>query len=144
MNNIVVLNLDNAEEFTSNSPWGAISVVSEGQWPKLSTENRVGILHLAFWDIEELIPGYKRMTEEQAEKILNFADEIWDKAECLLVHCEAGISRSPAIAAAISKIKIGHEGGYFQTHFPNRWVYSTILRVNENRKRVMLEGENNE
>ncbi len=141
MNNIVVLNLDNAEEFTSNSPWGAISVVSEGQWPKLSTENRVGILYLAFWDIEGLIPGYKRMTEEQAEQILKFADEIWDKAECLLIHCEAGISRSPAIAAALSRIKVGHDGGYFITHHPNRWVYSTLLKVNENRKRTVSEGE---
>ncbi|RJQ27059.1 hypothetical protein C4577_01935 [Candidatus Parcubacteria bacterium] len=122
-------------DFKCSEPWAVISVVSDGSHPKLSADNRVGLLRLAFWDVDDVIPYRPRMTEDQSIEVWKFIDEVWDKISTLVVHCEGGISRSSAIAAAISKIKLGHEGGFFRTHIPNRYVYSTLLRVNENRKK---------
>lgn len=125
-----------APEFVFDKPWAAISVATYSEdWPNLSEENRVGLLQLAFHDIDEAIYGYGLISEDQAFQVLEFVDQVWDKIETLLIHCEAGISRSPAIAAAISRIKIGHDGGYFNTHIPNRYVYRALLKMNENRKR---------
>lgn len=126
-----------AENFTSSIPWAVISIAdSESEYAKLSDDNRIGLLQVAFCDIDNLISGYKRMNQEDAVKILTFMDEVWDKADLLLIHCEAGVSRSAAVGAAISRIKLGHDGGYFNTHHPNRWVYSRLLKENEIRKRV--------
>lgn len=134
--NLVVCSLDEAEKFVCSSSWIAISVVSEGEHPKLSDKNRVGLLQFSFWDVDKVIKGRPRMMESDALRILEFVDEYWDKVETVLVHCEAGLSRYPAIAAAISKIRTGNDGGYFKTHSPNKWVYSTILKVNDSRQKV--------
>lgn len=132
----VVTDIGRAPEFVFDKPWAAISVATYSEdWPNLFEENRLGLLQLSFHDIDEHIYGYRLMSEVQALQILEFVDTVWNKIETLLIHCEAGISRSPAIAAAISRIKLGHEGGYFRTHVPNRYVYNTLLKVNENRKR---------
>lgn len=138
--NIVVLNRAKAEEFTSDVPWVAISIICEGDFPKLSKENRLAICKVAFWDTDVVVRGQPRMTECQAEEILKFADEYWDKVETLLIHCDAGRSRSPAVAAALSRIKVGHDDGYFNSHIPNRWVYGTLLKVNETRRRQDVVG----
>ena len=48
-------------------------------------------------------------------------------AEELLVHCDAGFSRSPAVAAALSKALTGDDKHFFRTYSPNMRVYRTIL-----------------
>lgn len=138
--NIHVCSLDQAIDFRCPDPWIGISVVSEGDWPNLSSDNRLGLLQLAFWDIDAKIGLRRPMSDDQAEQVLKFVDDYWGEAASLLIHCEAGLSRSPAIAAAISRIKIGHDNGYFRTHVPNRHVYSTLLRVNETRVRSSENG----
>lgn len=125
-----------AKEFKSDLPWAAISVSTEvGDFPELNEENRVGLLRLRFWDIAN--PSTRQLdanleslfSKEQAKQIIAFMNEVWDKADVILVHCEAGMSRSPAIAAAIEHIKYGPEQDkwYFKQYIPNYWVYKTIL-----------------
>ena len=47
-----------------------------------------------------------------------------------MIHCEAGISRSAAVAAAIAKLKGLDEAQFFDEPFePNGLVYRTILEV---------------
>lgn len=48
-------------------------------------------------------------------------------AERLLVHCDAGFSRSPAVAAALSKALTGDDTRFFKRYAPNMRVYRTIL-----------------
>lgn len=125
-----------AKEFKSDLPWAAISVsTEEGDFPELNEENRVGLLRLRFWDIgnptqRQLDHRYDVLfSRYQAKQIIDFVNEMWDKAEILLVHCEAGLSRSPAIAAAIEHMKYSPEEDkwYFKQYMPNYWVYKTIL-----------------
>lgn len=138
MKNIEVRSRKWAKEFVSDKPWAAISISTEkGDFPELKTENRVGLLRLSFWDISN--PSFmqietfdnKLFSKKQAKYILDFVAEVWPIADTLLVHCEAGLSRSPAIAAAISNIYLGDgtENDYFSRYMPNNFVFKTLIEV---------------
>ncbi|WP_395945465.1 tyrosine phosphatase family protein [Brevundimonas sp.] len=58
-------------------------------------------LALNFHDIVEPADGLQPVTEEQVERLLAFA-AAWPRTAPLLVHCWAGVSRSPAAAYAIA------------------------------------------
>ena len=98
-------------------------------------ENNKGVLRLAFHDSD---PNNKHnphiATEEQlfgekrANLIIDFVAEIKDKVDMLVVHCEAGVSRSPAIAAVLAKIHFGDDKAFFKAPFtPNMHVYRVML-----------------
>ena len=110
---ILVKSLIQACYFTCEVPWACISIVTEsGTWPTISDDHRVGLLHLAFADIGKASgdePG--AFTEDHAHRVLDFVKQTWDSIDLLLIHCEEGNSRSPAVAAAISRIYLGDEGG---------------------------------
>jgi predicted protein tyrosine phosphatase len=128
---IVVESVEGAYHFKCDVPWACISIVtSEGAWPPVNQANLLGHLQLAFADI--LPPDDPRaFKREHAHRILNFVRGIWDKIELLMVHCEAGVSRSPAVAAAISQIYLGTEGTFLMPHLyqPNRLVYAVLLET---------------
>jgi len=126
-----------AQEFKSDKPWAAISVTTEPPWPDLLEENRVGLLQLEFMDAEFIRPtskwsnGLSIFNEDHAMQILEFVSDMWDKAEVFMAHCDAGQSRSPAIAAAIENIYYGSgaDQHWFNTKTPNMLVYRKILDV---------------
>lgn len=138
---IEVRSRQHAKDFKWSGPWAAISVSTEpGDFPPIQTENRVGLLRLRFWDIANpRLQDIDRLADklfsrEQAEAILKFVDDHWPHVECFMVHCEAGISRSPAIAAAIEYIYHGKDEAqkYFNRYMPNSYVYKTLLEVKFN------------
>lgn len=65
---------------------------------------------------------------EHAKQIINYVFEVLPKVDCLLVHCEAGTSRSPAIAAGISNILYGEDNIYFENYNPNLLVYKKLIQ----------------
>lgn len=135
MKEVFVRSKGNAALFESEVPFAVISVATyAGEWPKITDINRVALLQLSFADRDmikettpEVVAKYDLFRPEQAKQIIDFVGENWDKVEAFLIHCEAGISRSPAIAAAITKIAGGEDGYYFKHYSPNRYVYTTIL-----------------
>ena len=124
-----------AQEFKSDVPWAAISIVTEPPWPQLLEENRVGLLQLEFMDAEFVRPtskwgnGLSIFNECHATQILDFVQNVWDQVECFLIHCDAGLSRSPAVAAAIERIYYEDDSYWFATKTPNSLVYRKILDV---------------
>jgi len=70
--------------------------------------------------------AHELFTREQAASILR-AVKRHANAERIIVHCGAGLSRSPAIAAALTKILGGDDSGYFKRYMPNMWVYRLLL-----------------
>jgi predicted protein tyrosine phosphatase len=115
-----------ASNFEYPTPWAAISISTEvDQWPVLSEINRVDLLQIHFMDIDA--PNKGGLTTEHASQILQFVEKNWDVIDCLLVHCEMGVSRSPGVGAAISKIKTGEDAVFFKRYTPNRFVYKSIL-----------------
>jgi len=58
-------------------------------------------LQLTFHDIVELADGLSPMTEAQMAELLAFG-AAWPRTAPLLVHCWAGVSRSPAAAYVLA------------------------------------------
>ncbi len=122
----------NAELFRSDHPWAAISISTLGDFPTLSEYNRQGLLQLAFADTAD--PDRDdSFTASLATELLDFVDEIWDRVEVLLIHCEAGMSRSPGVAAALSRIYYGDDGPWFEYDFPNGLVYQLLVDGHQQR-----------
>jgi predicted protein tyrosine phosphatase len=135
LKNIEVMSRNFAKMFKTDKPWAAISVSTRPEdFAVLSDVNRVDLLQLSFWDIANPessdISDLRRKNcfkKEQARQILDFVKRNESKIEILLVHCEAGASRSPGIAAAISKILWNDDEMYFKKYMPNGFVYKMIL-----------------
>jgi len=70
----------------------------------------------------------KLFSKQDALKILIFAG-IYHDAEIIAVNCEAGISRSSAIAGALNKIYNGSDEYYFKHYCPNMLVYRKIVET---------------
>lgn len=122
------------KKYQSNEKHVVISITSpEAKFVKLpDNPNRLGILMLKFPDLDREIERYKYnnllFNKYNAQAILNFFNLHIGQIELVIVQCEAGISRSPAVAAALSKA-IGQDDSYFFKHYiPNRLVYRTILK----------------
>jgi predicted protein tyrosine phosphatase len=54
---------------------------------------------------------------------------MWNRIAVLMVHCEEGNSRGPAVAAAISRIYLGDDRIYFLPYMyqPNQLVYRVLM-----------------
>lgn len=83
------------------SPHYVISIGEKGDNCKLHPKHKA-VLRLEFDDIPHHIPGYKMFSTFQAKQIIRFAEQVPD-GEILIVHCEAGISRSAAVAQFLIK-----------------------------------------
>jgi hypothetical protein len=91
------------------------------------------VLRLQFHDIDpshcspERIAQHKPMTEEHARQIIAFLLEVENDADEIWVHCEAGISRSAAVAKFIATVY----GSFFPESYSlyNKHVFSILRRV---------------
>lgn len=90
-------------------------------------KNIVGILRLTFDDTD--IKSPYSITERDAVNIIEFVEKYKDITDNFIIHCEAGISRSAGVAAALSKIYNGSDCDIFENpmYKPNMLVYNTIL-----------------
>jgi len=94
-------------------------------------KSRLEVLDLEFSDLDGVhLPSsafYILFDNDMAEKVIQFFNEYKDKVDLIICQCEAGISRSAAIAGALSKIINNDDTIYFKKYIPNRLVYRTIL-----------------
>jgi predicted protein tyrosine phosphatase len=132
---IVVLSCMEAEDFECETPWACISIATtEDSFVSIPRRRRRGILQLAFADMVEPLPGLILFDRDHAHDILDFVTHYWPRIETLMVHCEQGLSRSPAVAAAIARLKQGKNRRFFQAPYvPNGYVYRTLLETAEGR-----------
>jgi len=132
---IQVESMAQARLFKCDVPWAAISIVTDvGGNPELSDENRIGLLNMAFADADFAHSGITEemlFNKQMAKQILDFVSEMWPKVECFLIHCHFGMSRSPAVAAAIEHVYYGRgaDNWWFERKCPNMLVYRTILNT---------------
>jgi len=129
--NFMVLNRDKIGKFLVTDKHIVISVKDpnseRAKLPKSSS--RLSVLDLEFDDVDWAKPScaYIIFTKEMARQIVFFFNKYKDKVDLVICQCEAGISRSSAIAAGLSKIIGQDDSIYFKEFIPNRFVYRTIL-----------------
>ena len=94
------------------------------------------ILRLKFHDLEETYPFDPKYAaiilfdKNFADLILKFINTHFCDNLAILVHCEAGISRSAAVAAALAQHFNGNNERFFRDPLmPNKLVYSTLSAV---------------
>ena len=110
-------------------------------------EHRIALLPLKFFDIDaspessHLNPvarhhiskmyGYGFFNKEQAAEIVEFVKQYQDQIKALIVHCDAGISRSSGVGAAIMKVTTGDDSPIFNSKMyqPNMHVYRKTLNA---------------
>lgn len=91
-----------------------------------ATKNCRGIIREQFHDIEESREDGVLMDESQAKRIVRFVLDNASKVRTIVVHCEAGICRSSAVAAAFSMFFNGNDQEFFKAFIPNKRVYRLI------------------
>lgn len=84
----------------------------------------------AFEDIDDA-SDLTSISNEDARNIANYVRKYADKSEDLIcyVNCEAGLSRSAGVAAAISKYFLGDDSWVFKTKYPNMLCYRRVLEA---------------
>lgn len=136
--NILVLNRYTAEDICAKAEAKhiVISIYSTDGTPAIikPNKNRLSLLYTAFDDVEEkeiLYGNYvcTPITENQAKKIWEFVKEYKDKVSLIIVHCDGGICRSPAVAQAIGEYLSIEENLLFfnkEIFIPNKKVYQIM------------------
>jgi predicted protein tyrosine phosphatase len=139
--NYTVVNRDEIESgLLIREPHVIISISDpESRKPRIrETGLCKGVLRLRFHDAEPVenfdlpdLPGEVRlMTPGQAQAIWQFILPRVTDISMVLVHCELGMSRSPAVAAAIC-LGLGGLGEdstrFFEDFQPNQFVYRLVL-----------------
>jgi len=130
-----------------------ISIFSDNDYTALTIEERerynrfTNLLRIKCDDIEEdfVQKGieFTSIKEEQAKIILDKVEQwIKEGKDTIIIHCFAGVSRSPAVALALKVIfggKIYNVSDNYQLY--NRKVYRTIL--NEYQRRINETSNSN-
>ncbi|HEY5794024.1 MAG TPA: protein-tyrosine-phosphatase [Bosea sp. (in: a-proteobacteria)] len=110
------------------------------EWPEISIDGFVSKrLTLRFHDVLEAAPGFVPPGPEHADEIIRFADSLKNTGDgpChLLIHCHAGLSRSPA-AMLLVLAKLEPEAdeaalfGRLRGIRPDSWPNSLLVRLGD-------------
>ncbi len=94
-----------------------------------TSDASLGVLRLVFPDRDE--PGTDDPSAifgtEHARAIWDFMERHLEGLERVVVHCDAGVSRSPGVAAALAKCLDGDDAEFFRRYRPNMRVYRTLV-----------------
>ena len=126
---ILVMSRDQAAFFEHNEPYAIIGINDKysREIEYVDSQYLVDKLIVEFDDIMKPIKNMVLFNWKIARKIWDFVDEVHDDIDLLMVHCNAGVSRSAAVAAAISKTYNGHCTEYFYWYCPNPHVYKVMM-----------------
>jgi predicted protein tyrosine phosphatase len=135
---IIAISAREAEVAKFTTEHIAISIGTDKNIQLPPNEKRKGTLELLFDDLDTdkysdidfsnlLISSRKPrlFTKVMAKSILVFVEDFPETS--IVINCEAGVSRSAGVAAALSKIYLGDDQNFFKTHYPNMRVYRMIL-----------------
>ena|SRR3990167_2812669 len=115
-----------------------ISISDPGSEPVILNVNKLvkGVLRLSFHDIDnfpaEILPLFEKegivlFSYKHADKIVKFICNNLNEISLIACNCEAGISRSRGVIAALSKAIIGNDDKVFQRGRPNLRIRSILL-----------------
>ena len=126
----LILSRQEACALKLNMPYVLISVnePNSGEIVFEPDANRIEILRLKFNDVfNKENTNSTLMSRSDAHNIIDFVSKHSSTDLIYVIHCTMGVSRSPAIAAAIAATK-GYDIRTFWTNFlPNSHVFGTIM-----------------
>jgi predicted protein tyrosine phosphatase len=105
-----------------------ISIHSSFDAPARLQEGWKDKLVLGFDNVEAITHRLVRFGRTDAEAVISFLQKHDQSARHVLVHCDEGTSRSPAIARFVAET-YGLPLPALKTH--NRWVYEALSRIFE-------------
>ena len=138
MIDIRILNRKEAKKFSCEShdfKTAIISITDTDKADVIFEKNEVNgiraVLRLKFDDVERDYKNEHCITKEDAENIVKFVNKNKNKVDKFIVHCEAGVSRSAGVGAAIMKAINGDDWVVFNnpTMCPNMKCYRTVLNA---------------
>lgn len=134
---IIVLSRGEAVEFRNDTPWAVVSIRNPEDSPPLlgGCPNMRDVLWMTFDDIDRILPGTTAFDMQMAKEVWDFVENL--EVDTLVCHCIMGQSRSPGVAAAISRVKHGDDQDIFKTTTPNMRVYRAML--NEAHRRGLID-----
>jgi predicted protein tyrosine phosphatase len=101
----VVLSREEAERYEPGAREICISIADPDTDPARLSRRFAAVLRLNFTDIvEPEDPSDVIFSDDHARAILDFIDS-WPDAARIVVHCHAGMSRSPAVALGLCDIR---------------------------------------
>jgi predicted protein tyrosine phosphatase len=138
---IRVLSQEMAENYAHDQPHVFVSIISPGgeKVALPNNEGRLAVVRLCFHDVDQGDPHCVATSflahhdieavpaRREDASLVKVAVEANPGAD-ILVNCEAGISRSAGVAAAISKALTGDDERYFRRYRPNMHVYRLFYR----------------
>ena len=138
MIDIRILNRKEAKKFSCEShdfKTAIISITDTDKADVIFEKNEANgiraVLRLKFDDVERDYKNEHCITKEDAESIVKFVNKNKNKVDKFIVHCEAGVSRSAGVGAAIMKALNGDDWDVFKNPLkcPNMKCYRTVLNA---------------
>jgi 8-oxo-dGTP diphosphatase len=130
-----VLSRREVSVFRSIHPYILISITNPAgiYAPLTDCKNRKGLLQMQFSDISpgengEVYLDQILFDSNHAKRIVQFVNGFPDDV-MIVVNCEAGMSRSAGVAAALAKFYNGTDQEFYERRRPNSTVYSTLLQT---------------
>jgi len=125
-----------AVQFSHTIHHAIIAVISisdcDKDYPNLHNNPGNGIAFQIKYHFDDVDEGEDHcISDNDAMGIATFVFNIKDKADLLIVHCEAGVSRSAGVAAAIMKFIDDDDTPIFDSHDyrPNMTCYRKVLKA---------------
>jgi predicted protein tyrosine phosphatase len=115
-----------------DDPYIIISITTHKSEPANipSSDACKGILRLFFPDLDRPSSDHpNHFSSGHAQAIWDFVAAHKDEVKHIISHCDMGQCRSPAVAAAISKVLTGDDEIFFKRHTPNMHVFRTMLET---------------
>lgn len=99
--------------------------------PLCLAEPHLNLVHTEFFNFNDEIlelPQFHAITNEDANRIARTVKKYQHRVNQIYVHCDAGISRSAGVAAAISKYLNNDDFKWFVSPYcPNMTCYTKVL-----------------
>jgi predicted protein tyrosine phosphatase len=130
-----VLSRRDVKHLAPEVPYVVISITDVSKTHPVLVESPfcLGVLPLFFDDVEPTRKEYygskRPMSREQAAEIRQFVEAHLEQVELVVVNCEAGMCRSPAVAAALWRWLEPGRASFFEAFRPNGHVYRTLLEA---------------
>jgi predicted protein tyrosine phosphatase len=126
---ILVLSAARAAAYEPSRHEVCISIGDPKSEPVLLSAKFADVLRLSFSDIAapSPLPFHELFATEHARAIIEFVNR-WCDVDRIVVHCVAGLSRSPAVALAIADLR-GMRTADLERQYPmwNTWVRERLV-----------------